>query len=66
MLDTIMVNENSQAKAVLSSCIKELCEANREIALVTLCTTDGFPISCFSINELILGITIYGCLSTKK
>lgn len=52
MLDTIMANENSQAKVVLSRCIKELCEANREIALVTLCTTDGFPISCFSVNEL--------------
>ena len=24
----------------------------REIILVSLCTTDGFPISCFSINEL--------------
>ncbi|MGM8886519.1 roadblock/LC7 domain-containing protein [Psychrobacter sp. 1U2] len=47
-----MANENSQAKVVLSRCIKELCEANREIALVTLCTTDGFPISCFSVNEL--------------
>lgn len=52
MLDTIMVNENSQAKVALSRCIKDLCETNREIALVTLCTTDGFPISCFSINEL--------------
>ncbi len=52
MLDTIMINENTQAKIELSRCIKELCEANREIALVTLCTTDGFAISCFSINEL--------------
>ncbi|MGM8870432.1 roadblock/LC7 domain-containing protein [Psychrobacter sp. 2Y5] len=47
-----MVNENSQAKVALSRCIKDLCETNREIALVTLCTTDGFPISCFSVNEL--------------
>ncbi|MGP4789360.1 roadblock/LC7 domain-containing protein [Psychrobacter sp. 1Y11] len=47
-----MANENSQAKVALSRCIKDLCETNREIALVTLCTTDGFPISCFSVNEL--------------
>lgn len=52
MLDTIMANENTPAKIALSACIKELCEANREIALVTLCTSDGFAISCFSVNEL--------------
>lgn len=52
MIDTIMANANTQTKLVLSRCIKQLCEANREIALVTLCTTDGFPISCFSINSL--------------
>lgn len=32
--------------------MKALCEANREVILVSLCTTDGFPISCFSISEL--------------
>ena len=47
-----MANEKSPAKIALLACIKSLCDANREIILVSLCTSDGFPISCFSINEL--------------
>ncbi|MDN3454587.1 MULTISPECIES: hypothetical protein [unclassified Psychrobacter] len=45
-------DEKSPAKKALLSHIKVLCEANRDITLVSLCTTDGFPISCFSISEL--------------
>lgn len=47
-----MTNEKIKANAALSQCIKALCEENRDITLVNLCTTDGFPISCFSISEL--------------
>lgn len=52
MVDMTMANEKSPAKIALLACIKSLCDANREIILVSLCTSDGFPISCFSINEL--------------
>ncbi len=45
-------NEKSPAKIALLRHMKALCEANREVVLVSLCTTDGFPISCFSISEL--------------
>lgn len=52
MLDMTTQNEKSPAKIALLGHMKALCEANREIVLVSLCTTDGFPISCFSIKEL--------------
>ncbi len=52
MLGMTMSNEKSSAKLALLSHIKTLCDANREIILVSLCTTDGFPISCFSVSEL--------------
>lgn len=47
-----MTNQKIKANKELSTFIKELCEENRDIILVSLCTTDGFPITCFSINEL--------------
>ena len=46
------VDEKSPAKIALLSHMKALCDANREVILVSLCTTDGFPISYFSISEL--------------
>jgi predicted regulator of Ras-like GTPase activity (Roadblock/LC7/MglB family) len=46
------LDEKSPAKIALLSHMKELCDANREISLVSLCTTDGFPISCISSIEL--------------
>ena len=46
------LDEKSPAKIVLLSHMKALCDANREVILVSLCTTDGFPISCFSSSEL--------------
>jgi len=52
MVVMTMSNEKSPAKVALLGHIKALCDANREIILVSLCTTDGFPISCFSISEL--------------
>ena len=52
MLEMTMPNEKSPAKIELLRHMKALCEANREVILVSLCTTDGFPISCFSISEL--------------
>lgn len=52
MLEMTMPNEKSPAKTELLRHMKALCEANREVILVSLCTTDGFPISCFSISEL--------------
>lgn len=56
MLDMTMlkekVDEKLPAKIALLSHMRALCEANREIILVSICTTDGFPISCFSISEL--------------
>ncbi|WP_145952531.1 roadblock/LC7 domain-containing protein [Psychrobacter sp. DAB_AL43B] len=39
-------------KTELLKSIKELCESNKEIVLVSLCTTDGFPITYLSIDEL--------------
>jgi len=52
MQDMTIRNEESPAKIELLKHMKATCEANREIILVSLCTTDGFPIGCFSINEL--------------
>ncbi|SJN16085.1 hypothetical protein CZ794_00745 [Psychrobacter sp. JB385] len=52
MFDMTTPNEKSPAKIALLRHMKALCEANREIILASLCTTDGFPISCFSISDL--------------
>lgn len=52
MFNMTISNEKSPAKIALLRHMKALCEANREVVLVSLCTTDGFPISCFSISEL--------------
>lgn len=47
-----MTNEQIKASKALMQCIKEFCAANGEVTLVSLCTTDGFPISYFSIKDL--------------
>lgn len=46
------LDEKSPAKRALLRHMKALCDANREISLVSLCTTDGFPISCIANSEL--------------
>ena len=47
-----MTNEKMPVNIALTQCIREFCAANKEVTLVSLCTTDGFPISYFSTNEL--------------
>ena len=47
-----MINDQTQHNLKLTQSLKEFCEINKDINLVSLCTTDGFPISHFSINEL--------------
>lgn len=47
-----MTNEKIQANTDLMQLIKSFCANNREIVLVSLCTTDGFPISYFSTSQL--------------
>jgi len=52
MLDMTIQNEKAPVNTELLKHMNTFCEANREIMLVSLCTTDGFPISCVSIKEL--------------
>lgn len=52
ILDMIMSSEKTNMKSELLHSIKELCESNKEIVLVSLCTTDGFPIKYLSTDEL--------------
>ena len=45
-----MINENITENAALLQCIKDLCASDRDFMLISLCTTDGFPISYFSTH----------------
>jgi len=47
-----MPNENVAIKPELLEGIKELCDNNREVLLVSLATTDGFSIKSFASKEL--------------
>lgn len=47
-----MTNEKAQENIELTQCIEAFCADNREVTLVSLCTTDGFPISYFSKSDL--------------
>lgn len=48
----IMSNGKMIIKPQLLQLIEEFCENNREVVLVSLCTTDGFPIKYSSTAEL--------------
>ena len=48
----IMSNGTMNVKPELSQSIQNLCDSNKEVVLVSLCTTDGFPITYTSIDEL--------------
>ncbi|MGO1965901.1 MAG: roadblock/LC7 domain-containing protein [Moraxellaceae bacterium] len=47
-----ILNETSPAKAALSRHMRALSNANSEILLISLCSTDGFPIDTVSIIDL--------------
>lgn len=47
-----MSNGKVNIKPQLSQFITEFCEDNKEVVLVSLCTTDGFPIKYFSTDAL--------------
>lgn len=47
-----MSNNNIVVKPELIESIKELCESNREIFLVSLATTDGFSIKSYAAKRL--------------
>jgi len=47
-----MLKKKTPVKTELLEGIKELCENNKEILLVSLCTTDGFSIKSFASKEL--------------
>jgi len=48
----IMSNGKVTVKPKLLQLIESFCENNKEVVLVSLCTTDGFPIEYFSTDEL--------------
>ncbi len=48
----MMSNEKIYVKQKLLRLIKNFSEQNREIVLVSLCTTDGFPIEHVSTDRL--------------
>ena len=48
----IMSNGNIIVKPKLVQLIESFCENNKEVVLVSLCTTDGFPIKYLSTDEL--------------
>ena len=48
----MMSNEKIYAKQRLLRLMKSFSEQNKEIILVSLCTTDGFPIEHISIDKL--------------
>lgn len=48
----IMSNGKTIVKPQLLQLIEEFCENNREVVLVSLCTTDGFPIKYLSVDKL--------------
>ena len=47
-----MSNKKIEVKAELLDGIKELCDGERDVILVSLCTTDGFSIKTFASKEL--------------
>jgi len=47
-----MVNNKIEVKAELLEGIRKLCQSDRDIVLVSLCTTDGFAIKAFASKEL--------------
>jgi predicted regulator of Ras-like GTPase activity (Roadblock/LC7/MglB family) len=47
-----MSNNRIEVKAELLEGIKDLCENNRDVFLVSLCTTDGFSIKSFASKAL--------------
>ena len=47
-----MKNTNSSASPSLRAAIKELCEDQKEIFVISLCTTDGFSILSFAAKAL--------------
>jgi len=47
-----MPNNKIEVKAELLEGIKDLCENNKEVFLVSLCTTDGFSIKSFASKDL--------------
>ena len=47
-----MSDKTIPVKPELLDEIKKLCEENREISLISLCTTDGFSIKSFATREL--------------
>jgi predicted regulator of Ras-like GTPase activity (Roadblock/LC7/MglB family) len=47
-----MSNNKIEVKAELLEGIKDLCENNRDVFLVSLCTTDGFSIKSFASKVL--------------
>ncbi|MFQ3244368.1 MAG: putative regulator of Ras-like GTPase activity (Roadblock/LC7/MglB family) [Arenicella sp.] len=47
-----MPNNKIEVKPELLEGIKDLCENNREVFLVSLCTTDGFSIKSFASKKL--------------
>ncbi len=46
------MSNNIEIRAELLDGIKELCQSDRGIVLVSLCTTDGFSIKSFASKEL--------------
>lgn len=47
-----MLNKKITVKPELLEGIKELCDNNREIFLISLCTADGFSIKSFASKDL--------------
>lgn len=47
-----MPNKKIEVKPELLEGIREICDNNREIFLVSLCTTDGFSVKSFASKDL--------------